>query len=49
LASEIATFTKPFSKYMRVGTSVMPFSTVLPISLRISARRSNSLRFRVGS
>ena len=34
---------------IRVGTRVMPFSTVLPISLRISWRCSSSFRRRVGS
>src|SRR6516165_8794317 len=36
LARLTATFTRPFLKYMRSGTRVMPRSTVLPISLRIS-------------
>src|SRR5438874_4472417 len=49
LARLIATFTRPSFRYIRTGTSVMPRSTVLPISLRISWRCSSSLRRRVGS
>ena len=49
MAMLTAIFTRPSLKYMRIGTSVMPFSTVLPINLRISLRWSNSLRRRSGS
>ena len=42
-ASASATLTRPFLKYMRSGTSVMPRSIVLPISLRISWRVQQQL------
>ena len=44
-----ATFTRPFFMYIRTGTSVMPFSTVLPTSFWISSRWSNNFRRLSGS
>src|ERR1051325_8063207 len=49
LASASSTFTLPFLKYIRVGTSVSPFCCVLPTSLRISSPCMSSLRVRRGA
>ena len=45
-ASAISTFTRPSLKYMRVGTSVSPFSRTFPYSESISPRWRRSLRSR---
>ena len=44
----ISTFTRPSLKYIRVGTSVRPFSRTLPLSESISLRCRRSLRSRSG-
>ena len=46
--SAISTFTRPSLKYIRVGTSVRPFSRTLPLSESISLRCRRSLRSRSG-
>ena len=48
-ASAISTLARPSFQYIRVGTSVRPFSRTLPYSEAISLRWRSSLRSRIGS